>query len=398
MGRVCAVVTRPLFLFVAINFLGANVSEGLAVVFLAIALALVGTAADSHRRFYLRHFDPEPSFDGVSFYIYATSLVLLGGLGGVVVFAFVLYFTGSYSLSVISVGYFVSEKLADELLRLKLFERDFGTWGRFSISRSLLQLAGLVALAAVTGGETPTWLLVFVLALGNLAVFVPQLPSSLRRCLRVIRLDMAVWLSVRAVRALLGNWILWAIALLGSGVGYLDRIGALVLDKAILPLFMLIVMCFSIVQMAVDFYYVSHHRRDFLEQRISVLDAVSSRKFVVSLSAGLVLACVSSFVVLQLSHNGADLPLGYVLAIAALQVSFAMVSIPQQILYWKHYLVHIFRIEIAFWALFAVSVIAGWWLSLQLAGVLALVTACALARLAIYIGVAVRVAPSIHNE
>lgn len=391
-GRTCAVVTRPLCLFVANNYFSRSVAEGLAIAFLSSALALIGTAADPHRRFYIQRFATDPDVNGLTFYIYAVSLVLLGVLGSIIVFAMGLHFTYSLALAAASVVYFLSEKLADELLRLRLFERDFGAWGRASIMRSALQFLGLAALLGVAVSAVPAWLLVLVLSIGNLAVFVPQLPLGFGRKLMARGYSTTTRLAYRAARSLLANRLLWVFTLITAGVGYLDRLVVLVLDKATLPLFMLVVMCFSVVQMAVDFYYVSQHRRDFLEQRISLGAAFTSREFLGSLVAGLTLAVIACIAVLRFSRNGPEFPFEYVLAISALQVLLAVVLVPQQILYWKQCIARMLRIEVTFWALFLGASLVCWWFRLPMVGVLALVVACAFTRFALYFAVALRAA------
>ncbi len=389
-GRLSAVVARPLCLFAANNYFTAEAAQGLAVAFLASALGLIVIAAGPHRRFYMRLFARDHCVNGLTFYLYASSLILLVGVGCVFVFAIGLFFMNSLALAVAGVTYFFSEKLADELLRLRLYERDFEGWGRTSIVRSLLQLTSLAALLVVTGQEAPAWLAVLVLSSCNLLVFVPQMPNRIWRNVRPGRSGTALWLARRAAHSLLDNRILWALALITASVGYLDRVIALVLDTAILPLFMLVAMCFSVVQMAVDFIYLSRYRRDFLERRMSIGRAFTSREFLGSFSAGLAIAGLASIAVLHFSHNGAEFPLGYVFAIGALQVSLAIAIIPAEILYWSHGhgLGRMFCIELVFWALFSCAVFVGWWLGLPVVGFLGLAVACAFVRLVLYVAAA----------
>jgi hypothetical protein len=382
-GRVFAVITRPLALFFANNYLARTAAENLAVAFLASAIALAASAADPHRQFYLRRFSQKQRTCGLSFYTYVFALALLTIFGSVIVLAVSLRFTGSAALSAAAVIYFASEKLADEHLRLRLFERNLPGWGRSMIARSVIQLAGLVLLVLLLGNHTPAWAAVLTLAMANLLVFVPQLPRAVGRSLR--RLKTMSSLMGRGWRLLRSSFVLWAFALLSAGVGYLDRLLALVVDKSNLPLFMLIVMCFSIVQMAVDFYYVSPRRRDFLEQHITVSGALANRKFVMILGGGLFVAIVASVSVLWFSRNGADFPIAYVVLIALLQCALAIVVIPQQILYWKDYLRQMLWLEIVFWTLFSCAALAGWWFDASLTLLLVAATACAFVRLALFI-------------
>jgi hypothetical protein len=382
-GRVFAVATRPLALFFANNYLQSNVAENLAVAFLASAVALAATAADPHRRFYLERFSGEQRPRAITYYTYVAALALLFVIGAVLVLGLVLRFTASLPLAAAAVVYFASDKIADELLRFKLFQKDLPGWGGVMTARSVLQLCALGALVLVAGTQATATGAVCALALGNLLVFVPriQLPgaSGLQRAGTILRLSM------RGVRLLRASIVLWMFSLLSAGIGYIDRLLALVVDKATLPLFMLVVMCYSIVQMAVDFYYLSQHRRDFLEQRITVAAALASRRFVGSLGAGLVVASIAATIVLTLSRNGDEFPLAYILLIATLQCAFAMVVVPQQILYWKDRLRQMLRLDIAFCVVFAAAALVAWRLDGSLTVLLLTAGACALLRLALYL-------------
>jgi hypothetical protein len=147
---------------------------------------------------------------------------------------------------------------------------------------------------------------------------------------------------------------------------------------------MLVVMAFSIVQMAVDFYYVSRHRREFLQQRIALRQAFSSRAFLGSLGGGLLLASAVSAAVLQFSRNGATFPLIYVGVIAVLQTAVAITTIPQQVLYWNQDFDAILRTELSFWTICSMALAVVWLLHLEPAVAFATVAACAVGRLGLY--------------
>lgn len=394
-GRVLGVATRPIVLFLANNYLGQSAAEGVAIVFLASAVALAGIAADPHRRFYARLFNPGSGINGVPFYVYAASVGVLMVLASVVVFVIGYRFSASLGLASAGILYYLSEKIADEVLRLRLFEQEFSRWGIAVIARSTLQLFGLAALLAALGAQAPAWLAVLVLAAGNLAVFVPQLPLEAGHAL--LRSRTAAKLLVRAARSLYENRILWALALASACVAYLDRLVAMVVDKSILPVFMLVVMAFSVVQLAVDFFYVSRHRREFLDQAVSIKSAFGSRGLLGTLASGVAAAALLALAVLHYSKNGAAFPFAWVLIIAALQSCLAVVEIPRQILYWKHYLGAILRIELGFWALIAISLATARSFELSLTGLLALVLACAVARTAAFVALAARSDAALYN-
>src|SRR5262245_5640104 len=114
-GRVCAVATRPLCLFLANNVLAPSVAQGLAVVFLASAISLIGVAADPHRRFYSRLFDPIVATNGYPAYLFFASLAVLQVVGYLAAFAITWHFTKIIPLAVVAGAYFVTEKIVDEV-------------------------------------------------------------------------------------------------------------------------------------------------------------------------------------------------------------------------------------------------------------------------------------------
>lgn len=389
-GRIVNVATRPLCLFISNNCLPPEAAQGVAVAFLANALALAVTAASPHRRFYSRFFDVDRQVNGVAFYVYAASVALLTLLGCVVVFAVGRYFVSSMALAIAATIYFVSEKLADELLRLQLFERDFEKWGQFSAARSAIQLVSIGAVIGLLSDATSPSLLVVALTMANLMVFVPRLPVGLFRVLWVRGFGTATWLGRRAACSLRVNWHLWALALAMGGVSYVDRFVALIFDKAMLPLFMLVVMCFSAVQLVVDFYYVSRHRRDFLHHSIGIGHALTSRAFLSSLSAGVVIGAVACFTVLQLSQGGRNFPLAWILAIASVQTALATAAIPREILYWKEYIGRMLVIELLFWTMFVGLGVMCWWLRMSMGEILALLATCVFGRFLLYFALSLR--------
>lgn len=382
-GRIFAVVTRPLCLFAANNYGSASIAQSLAVAFLATSLGMMIAAAGPHRKFYAMHFSPNP-VNGVNFYIYVTSVVILCLGGGLVAAAVTLYFTASLALALSVAVYFLAEKLGDELLRLRLFERNLPQWGHSNVIRSLLQIGGLGILLLLPRGSLPAWAPVLILAAGGFLTFVPQLPASLWRNRRHFRSAIGAWLLHRAFLSLTANWLLWVVAVLSTGVGYIDRILALALDQATLPLFSLVVMCFSVVQMSVDFYYFSPHRRDFLEQRITFGKALVSRRFLTSLCAGAGVASVLCLLVLYFSHGGSGFPMAYVLVIAALQILCALAAIPREVLFWSSMIGWILWIELAFWAMVAGAVLCRIVMGLTPVSVFLLVLICALLRVMLY--------------
>jgi hypothetical protein len=380
-GRVISIAVRPMSLFIANNEFSPDAAQGLAIAFLISTLVMAVIAADPHRRYYASLFSAECPNSSLSFYLYVTSIFMLMMIGSLITLVVAGNFTGSIFFAASVMLFFISEKLADEVLRLKLFERDFRGWGYISNLRGLIQLGGLGGLFFLFAKNPPGIAIVLTFALSNFVVFVPQLSIYFFKSLTQLQVKTIYWLIPRAIRLLISNRILWLIALMGSSVGYLDRIASLVLDKSILPIFALVVMCFSIVQMAVDFYYISPRRRDFLDHDIRLINAMKSREFLVTVTCGFVGALIATGCVLYFSNNGHSFPLVYVAAISVLQSSLAIGLLPTQILYWRLSFRKIFHVETAFWIFLGFSLLIGHYLGLTLGGFLTILSFVIIMRL-----------------
>jgi hypothetical protein len=358
-GRLVSVAARPLCLFVVNNSLPKSSAENLAIAFLATAIAMAFVAADPHRKYYTSLFINSKKNIGFSFYLYATSILWLIVFGSLLVFGITVYFNKSTLFSVLVVGYFISEKVADEFLRLRLFKRELNLWGIEAAIRGLIQIILIAIFIAYIGKSISIELIVFLLALSNFIVFGPQLSKIFPRIQKLLRFKIVYRLSYGALRLLISNRILWFIALMGTAYGYLDRVFSLVIDQSLLPVLALVVMSFSVLQMSVDFYFVSPKRRDLLEGNISLISAIRSRQFLISLFSGFLASIIIVAIVIYFSVNGIDFPVANVIAIAAIQLALAITLLPYQILYWTQNYVWIFYIEILFFSAILVVSIFG---------------------------------------
>jgi hypothetical protein len=354
-GRVSAVVSRPLILYLANNFMGAGQAGLIAIALLASSLGLVISAADSHRRYYAHYFsDGKPN--SIALYVYLLCLLLTAAVGLSSVFAVTVYFSGDLGMALMAALLFLGDKLADEVQRFRLFERQFDRWGRSMLTRSGLQVGVLVSSALVTrlsGTSVEAHFVVFCLALAGLTAFLPQVPRAIWS--RLPSAETIWWLMLRASKHLCRYRRLWALLVLSAGVGYLDRVITLLLDREKLALFMLIVMAFSTIQMSVDFYYISRRRRDFLEKRVLIWEALASRPFLWCLFLGFAAGLATSVTVLITSEGGEAFPVTYIALIAMMQFGIATTSVPIQILYWYNLERSMLNCEVVFWALLVIG-------------------------------------------
>ena len=241
-GRIAGTTSRPLFLWVANNYFFPEAAQGVAIVLLASSMALAVGGTHPHRRFYWRAFSEESVPLGIFFFVYIVSFSLLG-LGGALIAAGLSgWLMRSIFLAVAGLLYILTEKLADEVLRFGLFEKTFESWGLAMIRRTVLQLLLLGLCVMIWKGETAAWSIVTALSLGNALVFIPMIPRSISQLFKPSRRRTLVWLVSRSAQTIRADFNYWILALVGTSIGYLDRLLALFIDQATLPLFMLVVM------------------------------------------------------------------------------------------------------------------------------------------------------------
>ncbi len=97
----------------------------------------------------------------------------------IVVLSISLVLSRSIALALAATAYFISEKVADELLRFRLFEKRFVTWGWSNIAKSVLQMVAFLLMLFQGGHAMSLWLPVLAFSAATLLVFVPQLPFAL---------------------------------------------------------------------------------------------------------------------------------------------------------------------------------------------------------------------------
>lgn len=383
-GRILGVGSRPLVLFLVLNYAPAVTAEAIAVGFLLASLALMGIGADSYRPLYAQRFGPRRVVEERVFHEYVGSLAIVSAVGVAFVAAGAQLSLGSLALAAACVLYFVSEKLQDEVLRYRLFERNFGGWGRTVVARTVLQFAFVGLLFALTRGSMPPELAITGLALANLMVFVPQLPLARLRHMGTVGGRRLADVLRTSASGLVRARLYWVLMVATAGVGYVDRLIAFFVDTSVLPLLALVVMSFTIVQMSLDFFYISRRRRDFLEGTITPGAAAKDGVFHASLWGGLVASAVAVGAVLAFARDGASFPMLHVLLIAVIQTAVSVAGIPREISYWKHTAGRLLVVEASFWSLFLAGSALVAWRGTTIGGLLAVAAACSVARLAFH--------------
>lgn len=370
-GRFLTVITKPLCLYVINNYLSNEIAADVATAFIATAFSVAFISADPHRRFYQSFFTKYNTSTTLSFYSYIINIVFLIFLGCFCVIGLIQRSTNSTVLAISCIFYFVSEKIADEIFRFKLFERRLTMWGAIALARSTTQVTTLVLLMLLVVQRTQAYQIIAAMALANFITFIVLIfflrepPYDVLVKLNLARLKIVMLLIPRSLRLLYIDWILWLMTIVAAGSRYLDRFIVLFIDQSALPIFSLVTMCFSIVPLSVDFFYTSRHRRDFLEHRIVAKNAFRSTRFNSTLFIPVIAAILATVFILSTANNAAEFPNAYVITIAFTNVSLAAISLPHQILYWTNCLPQIFIIDFSFLGLSSLAVFLGYRLNLS---------------------------------
>ena len=348
-GRAASLGSRPAYLLICNHFFGNAVATILASVILVAAMLNAVAGVDSHRIYYARHFGDAPGSAARAYGRYIFAQLLVGLTGCCVCIGYFVFVERSAWLVLAAAGFVATERLADETLRYMLFQRARAHWGRLMIVRigAQMVLIGLVVLARPSVEAAACFALAMLA--GNLVAFGRSIPFGFLR--RTFARPWLVGGHVRAaIRLILNSGIIWVLSLATMFSGYLDRLIVLAASKTDLAIFSLIVASLSIVQTAIDYFYFSQHRREFLEGRISFFAAIRSRayQFVIagSLAVGLTLTAVN----ILLYRGAPHVPIVAIVFVALIQVTIGTSLIVREIAYWNNQLKAILRVEIIFFA------------------------------------------------
>ena len=387
-GRIASISSKPGLIFLANNYFISGCAELIAIGFLSSTLALILIATGSERRFYRSYLTSDTIKSGMSFYVYMVGTLILICLGFVVALSFSYYLTSLIIFSLLSGLYFTSEKIADEVLRFYLFNKDFYTWGIDNIKRALLQILLLAPVYMVDANEySQAGFLLFFMSGINFLVFKEKLRNKKFFSNILFSIKKIKNLVRRSIRSLYIDNSVWIVSILGSLIGYIDRLIVAFMDKSLLPVFTMAVMCFSCMQMAIDFIYLSANRVEFLRGELTIKKSILSPTFLKSLSIGFLLSTLG---VIFASNNvkGWDLLSQYDLILLFLiQLFLGLTVIPKEMIYWSSKIQSIIKIDVFFWFCSAIFFLAYRWFFgfSALTAMLSILCSCLFIRFTLYL-------------
>ncbi len=347
-GRLAGVGSRPLLLFLANNYFLTKTSVHLGVAMLSSALAMSAISADVHRNYYLKRFSDDRVLVGLSFFNYFFSLLIMG-LVGICIALCVGMKSGLASVAVCSVLFFCSEKLADEVLRFELFNKSFEKWGWLSAGKGLFQILFILFVFFFMGTSTPSWFIILGLSVVSFLVFGFSVPSLFFVGLKKVLVEKRWKTLKKSFKFLFDIRWLWVLLLMSTMIGYLDRIFILRFSKDILPVFMIVVTGFSVIQMGMDFYFFSPRRQDFLNKKLTLDSIFRNKTFWITLGISTILGVGCGIFAKMISKGGDMVEFSYLPLIAFSQIMYTLIIIPQQLLYWENLFKPMLYVDAAFW-------------------------------------------------
>lgn len=376
---------RPAVITATAYYFGAQSAQQISIIIFSVAIAMLLMSIDPYRAYYKRHFNDQNASH--EFVIYIIIIVTWISLVSAVMFTTMAILHIPIPICVLSVAMFIGEKFADETLRFHLFRKALITWSNLVIKRSGMQLLGLIASLLIYRHEHAFLLLLISYTLGWVVAF--QGPA--RELAAVIRKNHVVFLAKKFYRdarlRVSSSILLMATSLMSSSPSYFDKVVTLLTDEASLPLFLIASMAFSLVQVFVDFFFVSRIRLELLQNTIGLRQLIFSRKLFYCIAMGIAGGAFIIAIEALLLKGIYRFDLGILALVASINVILSVTVIPQQIVYWRDGPRGIFIAELGFFLPASVAYLSFFGVQWTLASALSVIAFSLAARFISYVAV-----------
>ena len=348
LGRVSAIAIKPLIIYFLINFVGIEDGNAIAKTFVLIAIALILINTDVYRNFYINFFNHKKIYSSYSGFIIGTFVLSL--IGFIIIFLiYKIYLSASYTRSILVALFFLSEKLADECLRFKLYAKDFQGWGEKQLLKSAM--IGILSLFIFFISELNQVEVLLIIILINFLVFGKYFPYKyLRRIYKSKFRNKIIYKSGFLYNFKHKKFLM--LAIFTTSVAHIDRMIALVASPEKIAILILIINCFSIMVMLFDFYYLSFKRQDFLTGKISIKSALAGFEIWRILIIGAFISTVACFFILSTSVGAELVVTSDIVGIFSFQLIACLSYIAYNILYWNNKIFLLIKTDIFFWLSF----------------------------------------------
>jgi hypothetical protein len=327
-GRLAALASRPLML-VALKYWGNNeIAASVAVVFLISMLAMAVSGFDTHREFYFSYFRKHSS-EGIRnlYRVYCASTILQILVASPLIFGFVYFRFHDAILGILVTIFFASERIADESQRFLIFKESRQEWGARILCKALFQFFGIL-ISVYFIKVFVLYFAVLMLLLGNLVAYGQKisikysLPSKLY-----------MW---KAIHKCLNQASFWALSMIATFVSYIDRVIVMIFQQSDMAIYTLLVSSMSVIQNAVDYFFVSIKRKEILQGRMLLRNIFLNKKFYGTVIFSSIAGCVIAWCMLYIYHEGRTEAVVLFPIVLISQITLSITMVIREIIYWNY--------------------------------------------------------------
>lgn len=354
LGRFAAITIKPLLIYIFTNYVGIEEGNSIAKIFVFTTLTLVFLNTEVYRKFYFNFFNSKNYFFSFSGFLVGTLTITLTGF--LIVFLFYkFYLVSSFEGSLWIALFFVSEKLADESLRFKLFEKNFINWGILQLIKSCIILSISCLFYYIGILNQPS--LIILMTITNLLVFYKFIPFNYLLKIFNSKRTIKIFLK-RGLKYNYNHKQYLLLAIFSTSVSYIDRLLGLSLSPEKIAIIILLINSFSIMVMVFDFYYFSLKRQEFVTAKISLRGAFLSLEIWKIIAAGSFISFIACFFVLNTTTGNNLITIEDVLGIYIFELVISISLIPYQILYWNNKVSWLLKLDLLIWTTLILLIIA----------------------------------------
>ena len=336
-GRMAAITSRPLMLLALKHWGGSELAATVDVVFLVVMLTAAFSSFDTHRGFYQAYFgEHRPQGLQSAYRQYCGASTSQAIAVSPLLFGFIFYRFGDLMLAVLVAAFFATERLADEAQRFLIFKGKRREWGCRILVKATLQMAGAIV-CVLTLGPAAVLATVGLLLLGNLVAYGSKLPW------RYMPTHWQAWKNGAMV--CLNQKLFWLLSIITSFISNLDRLVVMLLQQSDMAVYTIMVASMSIVQNAVEYFFMSLRRKEILQGQVSLSGVFLNRHFYIIVGIACVFGSVTSWVMLRFYHGKQINHLELIPIVLLSQVALSVSLVLREIIYWNHSVVRLAWLE-----------------------------------------------------
>lgn len=348
-SRGIAIVFKPLLLIVLTSINYENSARQISVIYLALTYGMMFSSFDAHKSYYYSFFNTKEN-TAKNFINYLLIFFYSAVFGGFFVLI-ISYFEFNLDITIFYIFlYFFSEKFIDEVLRFKLFNKQFYSWSKLVLLRFFLVVAiffGLIFYELSDSDFIKIFTLNFTLINFLTVIFFFDF-------IKIFRLFSSLVIDFKTTLSVLKSKISESLYLYFSNIFSIayssyDRLIVFIIDREFLPIITVIIMIFSVIPVSFETIYFSFRRSEILNQKERFYENLFSKKTITLILLVLMVTYSGFLIYNYLQNNIISTNLILIgMFIMINQLLLALTLIPKDMYYWKQPIKLLLFIEIRF--------------------------------------------------